>query len=183
MKAKYHPDLNRKEYPIHRYCTATYGDRAYFGCGLVSRSLADLLGCSSSKARITFPNASSLKYIQVRSPNETTQPQPPRQARHLAKPLVLPIFSPFCNHTYPYLLPSVMSAAPASGAAPASKQVATDKSADSAKDNKPTAALEEDDEFEDFPVESRFIRSLGWQKGGECCRFWGRCIIAGVNGG
>ncbi|KAH7330153.1 DSS1/SEM1 family-domain-containing protein [Rhexocercosporidium sp. MPI-PUGE-AT-0058] len=47
-----------------------------------------------------------------------------------------------------------MSAAPASGAAPASKQVATDKSAESAKDSKPTAALEEDDEFEDFPVEN-----------------------------
>ncbi|KAK0104653.1 26S proteasome complex subunit [Cadophora gregata] len=47
-----------------------------------------------------------------------------------------------------------MSAAPASGAAPASKAVATDKSDESVKDNKPTAALEEDDEFEDFPVEN-----------------------------
>ncbi|CAL3964202.1 hypothetical protein PZA11_001619 [Diplocarpon coronariae] len=46
-----------------------------------------------------------------------------------------------------------MSAAPASGAAPASKNAATDKSADATKDTKPAAALEEDDEFEDFPVE------------------------------
>ncbi|KAK2626571.1 hypothetical protein QTJ16_003746 [Diplocarpon rosae] len=46
-----------------------------------------------------------------------------------------------------------MSAAPASGAAPAGDIAATDKSADSTKDTKPTAALEEDDEFEDFPVE------------------------------
>ncbi len=50
-----------------------------------------------------------------------------------------------------------MSAAPASGAAPTSKAVATDKNADSTKDTKPAAALEEDDEFEDFPVESRFM--------------------------
>ncbi|KAL2067443.1 hypothetical protein VTL71DRAFT_1868 [Oculimacula yallundae] len=49
-----------------------------------------------------------------------------------------------------------MSAAPASGSAPTTKQSATDKSGDSAKDSstKPTAALEEDDEFEDFPVEN-----------------------------
>lgn len=48
-----------------------------------------------------------------------------------------------------------MSAAPASGSAPpTSKATTTDKTADSAKDTKPAAALEEDDEFEDFPVES-----------------------------
>lgn len=59
-----------------------------------------------------------------------------------------------------------MSAAPASGAAPANKAVATDKSADTAKDSKPTAALEEDDEFEDFPVESRSINLLEWPRAG-----------------
>ncbi|CZT50315.1 probable SEM1 Regulator of exocytosis and pseudohyphal differentiation [Rhynchosporium secalis] len=49
-----------------------------------------------------------------------------------------------------------MSAAPSSGSAPANKQAATDKAGDSTTDNnsKPTAALEEDDEFEDFPVEN-----------------------------
>jgi len=47
-----------------------------------------------------------------------------------------------------------MSAAPASGAAPAAKAVATDKNAEPPKDAKPAAALEEDDEFEDFPVEN-----------------------------
>ena len=46
-----------------------------------------------------------------------------------------------------------MSAAPASGAVPTSKAVVTDKTADSTKDTKPAAALEEDDEFEDFPAE------------------------------
>lgn len=47
-----------------------------------------------------------------------------------------------------------MSAAPASGAAPqTTKATTTDKSAET-KDPKPAAALEEDDEFEDFPVEN-----------------------------
>ena len=46
-----------------------------------------------------------------------------------------------------------MSAAPASGATPTTKTTVTDKGADSTKETKPTAALEEDDEFEDFPVE------------------------------
>jgi 26 proteasome complex subunit DSS1 len=47
-----------------------------------------------------------------------------------------------------------MSAAPASGVAPpTTKAVASDKCSDSTKDTKPAAALEEDDEFEDFPVE------------------------------
>jgi len=46
-----------------------------------------------------------------------------------------------------------MSAAPASGAAPpTAKATTTDKTAET-KDVKPAAALEEDDEFEDFPVE------------------------------
>ncbi|KAG9229262.1 DSS1/SEM1 family-domain-containing protein [Amylocarpus encephaloides] len=47
-----------------------------------------------------------------------------------------------------------MSAAPASGAAPTNKAAVADKSAESAKDVKLAAALEEDDEFEDFPVEN-----------------------------
>lgn len=48
-----------------------------------------------------------------------------------------------------------MSAAPASGAVPTAKATsASDRSADPSKDVKPAAALEEDDEFEDFPVES-----------------------------
>ena len=46
-----------------------------------------------------------------------------------------------------------MSAAPASGAVPTNKAIVADKSAESTKDVKPAAALEEDDEFEDFPVE------------------------------
>ncbi|PSS20073.1 hypothetical protein M430DRAFT_57970, partial [Amorphotheca resinae ATCC 22711] len=48
-----------------------------------------------------------------------------------------------------------MSAAPASGAVPTAKATsASDRSADPSKDVKPAAALEEDDEFEDFPVEN-----------------------------
>lgn len=51
-----------------------------------------------------------------------------------------------------------MSAAPASGAVPTTKATSADKSsADASKDQKPVTTLEEDDEFEDFPVESRFI--------------------------
>jgi 26 proteasome complex subunit DSS1 len=58
-----------------------------------------------------------------------------------------------------------MSAAPASGAAPAAKGTTTDKNAELAKDTKPAAALEEDDEFEDFPVESTLT---------PCSACWGR---------
>jgi len=48
-----------------------------------------------------------------------------------------------------------MSAAPASGAAPTTtKATSTDKNTEPTKDTKPAAALEEDDEFEDFPVEN-----------------------------
>jgi len=47
-----------------------------------------------------------------------------------------------------------MSAAPASGATSAAKAITTDKNAEPTKDAKPAGALEEDDEFEDFPVES-----------------------------
>jgi 26 proteasome complex subunit DSS1 len=52
-----------------------------------------------------------------------------------------------------------MSGAPASGAAPPAAAKATttpaDKTAEPTKETKPTAALE-DDEFEDFPVESMY---------------------------
>jgi len=47
-----------------------------------------------------------------------------------------------------------MSAAPASGAVSTTKATTTDKNAESTNDLKPAAALEEDDEFEDFPVEN-----------------------------
>jgi len=50
-----------------------------------------------------------------------------------------------------------MSAAPSSSSASSTAQAtASDKTTDSTKDGKPTAAaaLEEDDEFEDFPVEN-----------------------------
>jgi len=47
-----------------------------------------------------------------------------------------------------------MSAAPSSAAAPTTKAASSDKTADPSKDVKPAAALEEDDEFEDFPVEN-----------------------------
>jgi len=46
-----------------------------------------------------------------------------------------------------------MSAAPASGAVPTTKATSTDAAKTPPKEQKPTAALEEDDEFEDFPVE------------------------------
>jgi hypothetical protein len=52
-----------------------------------------------------------------------------------------------------------MSAAPASGAAPTAKATSTDAATTPPKDQKPTAALEEDDEFEDFPVEGA-LRAL-----------------------
>jgi len=47
-----------------------------------------------------------------------------------------------------------MSAAPASGAAPQTTKATTSDKTDSTKEVKPAAALEEDDEFEDFPVEN-----------------------------
>lgn len=65
-----------------------------------------------------------------------------------------------------------MSAAPASGAAPAAKAVTTDKNAEPTKDAKPAAALEEDDEFEDFPVESMSP---------SCSACWGHKLVAGGN--
>ena len=56
-----------------------------------------------------------------------------------------------------------MSAAPASGTAPQTKATSADKNTDSTKEVKPAAALEEDDEFEDFPVESTFSQiCLNW---------------------
>jgi hypothetical protein len=48
-----------------------------------------------------------------------------------------------------------MSAAPASGAAAQASKASTTEKKEATKDTKPAAALEEDDEFEDFPVESR----------------------------
>ncbi|RDW75026.1 hypothetical protein BP6252_06168 [Coleophoma cylindrospora] len=47
-----------------------------------------------------------------------------------------------------------MSAAPAAGPAPTSKATTSNKTTDAAKDTQPAAVLEEDDEFEDFPVEN-----------------------------
>ncbi|KAA8567464.1 hypothetical protein EYC84_010478 [Monilinia fructicola] len=47
-----------------------------------------------------------------------------------------------------------MSAAPASGAVPTAKAIGTEKPTDATKDQKPATTLEEDDEFEDFPVEN-----------------------------
>jgi 26 proteasome complex subunit DSS1 len=51
-----------------------------------------------------------------------------------------------------------MSGAPASGSAPQTTKAGTsDKTAEPTKEVKPAAALEEDDEFEDFPVESMLL--------------------------
>lgn len=50
-----------------------------------------------------------------------------------------------------------MSGTPASGVAPTTKAAVSDKGTDSTKNPKPAAALEEDDEFEDFPVESMLL--------------------------
>jgi 26 proteasome complex subunit DSS1 len=50
-----------------------------------------------------------------------------------------------------------MSAAPASGAAPTAKATSTEATTTPPKDVKPAAALEEDDEFEDFPVEGTVL--------------------------
>jgi len=47
-----------------------------------------------------------------------------------------------------------MSAAPASGAAAQTSKASTTDKKEATKDTKPAAALEEDDEFEDFPVEN-----------------------------
>jgi 26 proteasome complex subunit DSS1 len=47
-----------------------------------------------------------------------------------------------------------MSAAPASGITPPTTKATSADKTDSTKEVKPAAALEEDDEFEDFPVES-----------------------------
>jgi hypothetical protein len=60
----------------------------------------------------------------------------------------------FAAPLHTHIASATMSAAPASGAAPAAKATTTDKNAEPTKDTKPAAALEEDDEFEDFPVES-----------------------------
>jgi 26 proteasome complex subunit DSS1 len=67
-----------------------------------------------------------------------------------------------------------MSAAPASGAAPTAKATTSDNSAETMKDAKPAAALEEDDEFEDFPVESMLP---------PCCPCCGYTHLHGMNWG
>jgi hypothetical protein len=51
-----------------------------------------------------------------------------------------------------------MSSAPASGATATAKNTSKDNASAPSKDPKPAAVLEEDDEFEDFPVESRYLR-------------------------
>jgi len=48
---------------------------------------------------------------------------------------------------------TTMSAAPASGPVTTAKATTSDASSAPTKEQKPAAALEEDDEFEDFPVE------------------------------
>ena len=53
-----------------------------------------------------------------------------------------------------------MSAAPASGTAPPTTKATTTDKGTETKDTKPAAALEEDDEFEDFPVESTFPTAI-----------------------
>jgi hypothetical protein len=53
-----------------------------------------------------------------------------------------------------------MSAAPSTGAAANKNSNPGEKSTDATKDVKPAAALEEDDEFEDFPVEGMVSCSL-----------------------
>ena len=56
-----------------------------------------------------------------------------------------------------------MSGAPATGAAPpTTKAIVSDATTQPTKDQKPAAALEEDDEFEDFPVESTFMLDSCW---------------------
>lgn len=47
-----------------------------------------------------------------------------------------------------------MSAAPAAGATATAKATTSNKTTGAVNDTKPAAVLEEDDEFEDFPVES-----------------------------
>lgn len=54
-----------------------------------------------------------------------------------------------------------MSAAPASGAMPPTIKATSPDKSDATKEVKPAAALEEDDEFEDFPVESM---SMSYEK-------------------
>jgi hypothetical protein len=58
-----------------------------------------------------------------------------------------------------------MSAAPSTGAS-ANKNSTTEKSADATKEVKPAAALEEDDEFEDFPVEGTSLGVFATSYGG-----------------
>jgi hypothetical protein len=79
-----------------------------------------------------------------------------------------------------------MSAAPSSGAASATTKATTaDASSTPAKDQKPAAALEEDDEFEDFPVEgtfhdkrkSRSNRACAFRPARSCPREWASKLV------
>lgn len=64
-----------------------------------------------------------------------------------------------------------MSAA-AEGSGPTTKATtATDTSSTLKDQQKPAAALEEDDEFEDFPVDGTFILTLRYEKG----EYWTMC--------
>jgi hypothetical protein len=60
-------------------------------------------------------------------------------------------------HTCEYYC--IMSAAPASSATVPTAKATTEAKTDSKNDVKQPAALEEDDEFEDFPVESTLLPS------------------------
>jgi hypothetical protein len=73
-----------------------------------------------------------------------------------------------------------MSAAPAAGAAPTTKATTTEDATTTPKSQKLAAALEEDDEFEDFPVEG-LHPSLNACFGG-LCNFMclGRYYVLGV---
>jgi hypothetical protein len=91
-----------------------------------------------------------------------------------------PLLGTATNPSQPPLpFPSpTMSAAPASGAAPTVKATSTDAATTPPKDQKPAAALEEDDEFEDFPVEGalRALPSLCGSHGPppQFCVGWGK---------
>ena len=108
-------------------------------------------GFSGSFWRISFSNHNSTLKVQIRIPT------------HHA-PQHLPSY---------HLTLAIMSAAPASGAAPTTKATTADKGADSTKETKPAAALEEDDEFEDFPVESRpFQKRIFAEAGADVLADW-----------
>lgn len=101
---------------------------------------------SSTSFRFHHNSPSPVKPSKDQSISYRTIPIPRYRSTILAKPLPI--------HTSPHT-PIIMSAAPASGAIPTTKATSNDKStADATKDAKLAITLEEDDEFEDFPVES-----------------------------